>query len=129
VTPTEEKIAEIMTHHGGRLPLVEIRAETAMAQDALIEGLDVDDFVRDLAQEFGDFVREFPWARFSDQRASFRGCIQIASVPIWLLVRLVHRRPGEPVIPVVDSSGLPRLTLGHIAKVIDEGCWSEPPAS
>jgi hypothetical protein len=116
VTPTERKVAAIMTCHGGRLPLLEIGPDTAMAQDAMIEGLDVDDFVRDLAEEFGEFVWTFPWGRFSDQRASFRGCLEIAWFPLWLLIRLVHRPSGEAVLPVVDSGDLPRLTLRHIAQ-------------
>ena len=126
MTPTEQKVAAIMALHGERLPLNEIGPDTAMAQDAMIEGLDIDDFVRALAEEFGEFVWGIPWGRFSDQRASFRGCLEIAAFPLWLLVRLVHRPSGESVLPVVDSSDLPRLTLRHIARVIDEKAWSEP---
>jgi hypothetical protein len=100
---------------------------SAVCQDACIFGLHVDDYVSDLETEFGDIVWYIPWGRFTDQTSSFRGtgCLLI---PIWMIKRLwrvvAH---GEAFLPKPDPRNFPhRLTLGHIAAVIEKGEWFEP---
>ena len=124
LTETERSVAEAMSSCGKRLDLSEIGATTAMSQDAGIDGIDVDEFVCALWRQYGEIVNEIPWQRFSDQRASFRGCGCLL-FPGWLLWRLVVRKPGERVIPP-PNGGDERITVRHIARVIDQGFWSEP---
>ena len=102
-------------------------AETAVCQDAYISGIDVDDFVGELETHFGKVVWDVPWGRYTDQAGSFRGCGVIV-FPFWLLWRLKSKLlGGDPVFFLrhpTDFSN--RLTLGHLAKVIDAGHWIEP---
>lgn len=102
-------------------------ADSTVCQDALIYGLDVDDYVARLEAEFGPVVLEIPWLRFTDQTASFRGygCLVF---PVWLVGRfLAWPFRGGHLIPVPDPRHFPhRLTLGHVAHVIDGGHWIEP---
>ncbi|MBM3928214.1 MAG: hypothetical protein FJ335_07135 [Sphingomonadales bacterium] len=125
MTPTEIRVAQIMSRHGSRLSLHEFSPDTAMAQDAIIDGIDVDDLVFDLEDEFGLVIREIPWLRFSDQRASFRGC-GIVLYPAWVVWRLFVRKSDEPIHILPDPQLFPRLTVSHIAGVIDRGEWFEP---
>ena len=122
---TMRGVAEVMSSHGARLGLSEITQDTAMSQDARIDGIEVDDFVFTLEKRFGAVVWSIPWGRFSDQRASFRGCIGCLVFPAWLAWRVFARIRGEPLIPP-PNGGEERITVGHIARVIDQGFWSEP---
>lgn len=124
LTETERGVAEVMSRHGMQLDLSEIGPTTAMSQDARIDGIDVDEFVWALEERYGEIVKWIPWGRFSDQRASFRGCACLL-VPGWLLWRLVVRKRGEAVVPP-PNGGDERITVQHIARVIDQGFWSEP---
>lgn len=85
MTPTEKRVAAIMSRNGYQLAVAEITPETAMAQDARIDGIDVDDFVTELHEEFGPIIGDVPWLIFSDQRNSARGCIAVMGVPFWLV--------------------------------------------
>jgi hypothetical protein len=102
-------------------------AQSAVCQDAYIFGVDVDDYVAELENEFGQVVWIIPWLRFTDQTSSFRGWRCLA-FPFWFLFRLLRLpfRTG-PVIPKSDPRNFgPRLELDHIAKIIEQGEWVEP---
>ena len=108
-------------------PDFELSAESAVSQDAQISGIDVDDYVEDLAAEFGPIVYQIPWLRFTDQEGSFRGCGCLL-VPFWLLKRIaISFYRGERVFlpPKADNFG-PRLEFRHIAAVIEKGQWFDP---
>jgi len=124
VTPTEEEVARVMSSPERALAFDEITPATIMATDARIDGIDVDDFVADLEAEFGPIVREIPWLRFSDQRASFRGCACVIA-PFWLLWRAMLYPINREWVPLPNGAVEP-LTVGHIARVIDAGYWIEP---
>jgi hypothetical protein len=124
LTETEARVAAIMTSPERALSFDEIKPDTSMSHDARIDGIDIDDFAHDMHQEFGAIVYEIPWLRFSDQRASFRGC-GCLMLPFWLVWRLIVRASGEPMLPP-PNGGDERLTVRHIARVIDQGFWSEP---
>jgi hypothetical protein len=104
-----------------------VTADSAVCQDLLIFGIDVDDYVGLLEEEFGKVVYSIPWGRFTDQTASFRGCGCI-QFPFWLLWRLVRAAATrQPVIPRAKPRDHPeRLTIAHIAAVIERGQWFEP---
>lgn len=112
---------------GGQASGFELDADSAVCQDALIFGIDVDDYVHALEAEFGPVVREIPWLTYTDQTSSFRGCGVLAA-PFWLLWRLpASLLKGEPLIPRADPRRFPeRLTLAHMAAVIDARHWIEP---
>lgn len=102
-------------------------AHTAISQDALIFGIDVEDYASVLGEEFGEIVWEIPWLRYTDQTSSFRG-FGCAFVPFWFVWRFLRwplaggnliERPHPRTHPL-------RLELGHIAKVIEQGHWSAP---
>lgn len=102
-------------------------AHSALCQDAYIFGVDVDDYVYELKQSFGDVVYEIPWLHFTDQTASFRGWACLI-VPFWMIWRLM-RWPvmGGTVFPRPQPRTFPlRLELRHIAYVIQQGEWIEP---
>ena len=102
-------------------------ATTAICQDAMIFGVDVEDYVWRLEEEFGSVVWKIPWLPYTDQTFSFRGCgcLAIPFVLVWRLV--VWPVTREKIIPRADPANFPhRLTLGHIAAVIDKGEWFDP---
>ena len=102
-------------------------AKTAVTQDALIYCLDVDDYVSGLEETFGPIVREIPWLLYTDQTSTHRGCLPAIPFLLVALARLPLLLIGKPVIPGPDPRNFgPRLTLGHIAYVIDQGYWTEP---
>jgi hypothetical protein len=124
MTSTEQAVADAMSRHGRQLPVEEITADWAMSQDAGIDGIDVDDFVMDLEARFGSIVSDIPWGRFSDQRASFRGCA-VWFAPLWLVWRL-FRWPFDGYWVPPPNGGEERLTVKHLATVLDAGEWIEP---
>lgn len=102
-------------------------SETAVCQDAMIWGIDVDDYVDQLEAEFGNVVRKIPWLHYTDQSFSFRN-FEVLFIPFAIVWRLI-RWPflNEPLVRVADPENHPnRLTLSHIASVIDKGEWFEP---
>ncbi len=120
----EELVAQAMANKCRRIDLASIGRDTAMSQDAGIDGIDVWDFIVTLGDEHRDICKEVPWQRFSDQRASFDGWA-VLIVPFWLLFRIltwpVHR---EAVIPPLRCAE-DRLTVGHLAAVLERGAWFE----
>ena len=106
------------------LPLT---AKSAITQDAYIFGIDAYDYFGELEAEFGPVVREIPWLKWTDQSDSYYGR-GVGCFPFILLCRLlawpITRRP---LLNSPDPRRFERrLELGHIAKVIDQGYWSEP---
>lgn len=122
LTDTEKLVAGVMARHGLQLPIEEITADTSMAKDAHIDGIDVYEFVQDLQSCFGDPIRTIPWEDFSDQRASFYGC-QVLSFPFWVLWRLVTKPSDERIIPRLGTLDHPQITVRQIAEAIDAGGW------
>ncbi len=125
LSPTEALVAQAMAAGGKRVDLATITRDTAMSQDAGIDGIDVWEFVAALGEEHRHIWYRVPWQRFSDQRASFYGW-SIIMFPFWLLWRLVtwplHREWPIPPLRQADE----RLTVGHLAAVLDRGDWFEP---
>lgn len=111
----------------GRAVNEPLNGGSSISQDAYIFGVDVEDYVDILRSKSGPIVYEIPWLRFTDQTSSFRGCAVILVVP-WLLWRcLLWPISGGKLIPKSDPRHFPhRLTLSHIAAVIDRGEWFEP---
>ena len=124
LSPTQTLVAQAMAKNGKRLDIAEIRRDTAMSQDAGIDGIDVRDFVHDLGEDHRDIWGMAPWGRFSDQRASFYGC-NVLLIPVWLLARIatwpVHRDWLIPPPRPVEE----RLTVAHLAAVLERGEWFE----
>lgn len=129
LSPTQALVAQAMAKNGKRLDIAEIGRDTAMSQNAGIDGVDVWDFVHDLAKAHPDIWEKVPWERFSDQRASFYGCGALVFFPLWLMLRLltwpVHRQPPIPPLRPAEE----RLTVAHLAAVIGHGAWFEPPGT
>lgn len=96
-----------------------------MSQEGGIDGIDVYEFITSFPEQYKDVLNQVPWSRFSDQSASFYGC-EVALVPFWLLHRLVtwpaHR---GPLIPK-PNGGSERLTVEHLANVLERGERFEP---
>ena len=113
-----------VSRNGARLPYDQIDEDIAIARDAHIDGIGVDDFVYDLQDTFGPGVWLLPWGRFSDQRASFRGlgCLLLPFSLMWWLATWPVR--GE-FIPL-PNGGKEQLTVGHLTDVLYEGNWFEP---
>lgn len=124
LSPTEALVAQAMAASGKRVDLATIKRDTAMSQDAGIDGTDVWDFVVALGKEHEHIWYKVPWDRFSDQRASFYGC-NIIVFPFWLLWRLLtwplHWDWPIPPLRPADE----RLTVGHLAAELDRGEWFE----
>lgn len=124
LSPKETLVAQAMAKNGKRLDIAEISRNTAMSQDAGIDGIDVWEFVHDLGDEHREVWQQVPWHRFSDQRASFYGCAVLV-FPIWLLFRIatwpIHREAPIPAPRPAEE----RLTVGHLAAVLELGAWFE----
>jgi hypothetical protein len=92
--------------------------ESAVVQDMGIAGGDVEDFADALANEFGAQIWEWPWQRFAVLDEGL-GCFFLPGL-FWQLFTWPFRGSfGYP-------DALERLTLGHIASVIEKGEWFEP---
>ena len=100
---------------------------SSISQDAYIFGIDAYDYFGELETEFGPIIREIPWIEWTDQTESYYGCAA-GCFPIVFLGRLVAWPiTRRPLLKHPDPKNFsPRLELGHIAKVIDQGHWSEP---
>ena len=90
--------------------------DAAIHQDLGINGDAGDEFVDALCKEFGDWVSEWPWARFVD----FNEPTAWLGPKIWKLLRLPNPEVAFP--GYVEE----RLELGHIAAVIEKGQWFDP---
>lgn len=91
----------------------------ALDQDLGIIGDDSDDFVIEIAANYGAWVREWPWKRF----LCFDEGVPITApfAAIWEFLRLPWRDTAWPTKPVLE-----RLTLAHIAFVLERGEWVDP---
>lgn len=102
-------------------------AKTAVCQDAMIFGIDVDEYVDRLEAELGDVARKIPWLHSTDQTNSFRdsAVLLIPFAIVWRLIRWPFLK--EPLVRRADPENHPyRLTLRHIALVIEKGEWFDP---
>lgn len=93
-------------------------SDSAIDQDIGMAGGDVEDLVEALEAEFGEDVWQWPWQRFAILNEGL-GCFFLPAL-VWQLLSWPFR--GSFSYP--DS--LERLTLGHIAAVIEKGEWFEP---
>ncbi|MEM8572848.1 MAG: hypothetical protein AAGG56_18410 [Pseudomonadota bacterium] len=97
----------------------EATLHSALDQDLKIIGDDSDEFVLQIVDRYGDWVRYWPWDRF----LCFDEAVPILALfaALWDLLRLPW---GETAVP--RKPALERLELGHIAKVFEHGEWIEP---
>lgn len=111
---TVNRIIKMAEHMSGCKGLA---ATSAVDQDMRISGGDVAEFASNLAQEFGEYVWQWPWHRFADLDEP-----SLLTFPyfVWRLITCPIR--GR----LFDPSPYERLELGHIAAVIDRGEWFEP---
>ena len=93
--------------------------ESALDQDLGIIGDDVDDFAHEIAKRYGEWVYTWPWERFVCLDEGVPLTAPFAA--IWEFLRLPWRDSALPRKPTLN-----RLQLGHIAKVLEDGEWSDP---
>ncbi|KLI63665.1 hypothetical protein [Aurantiacibacter marinus] len=91
---------------------------SAVMQDLGIGGEDVDDFALRLAERYGDQVADWPWQRFADLNEGLS--LLFPFMLVWQLASWPFR--GRFSYP----SNKQRLTLGHIAFVLERGEWVDP---
>lgn len=103
----------------------QIDLDDSVCQDLYILGLDADDYVEELDREFGDVVWTIPWAHFTDQSGSYRGCSACIVAPFmipWLVLKNIL--VGDRSLSGPDPKDFPhRLTLREVAAAIDAGGW------
>ncbi|WP_247271349.1 hypothetical protein [Qipengyuania sp. S6317L1] len=93
--------------------------DSALDQDLKIIGDDVDDFAEVLAERYGEWVADWPWERFV---CLDEGVLILAPMAaIWDFLRLPW---GDTAIP--RKPELERLTLAHVANVLERGEWIDP---
>ncbi|WP_390587117.1 hypothetical protein [Erythrobacter sp. MTPC3] len=92
---------------------------SALDQDLKIIGDDVDDFAELLANRYGEWVCEWPWDRFVCLNEGVSILAPFAA--LWDLLRLPWRETAFPRKPQLE-----RLTLAHVANVLERGEWIEP---
>lgn len=116
MTAVFERVREIVSRMSG-VPLDRLHIHSAIYQDLRILGDDIDELAEALANEFGDQVWQWPWQRFAElsEPHLFTG--------FWFMWRLVTWPLRGRLF---DPSPFDRLELGHIAKVIEQGHWSDP---
>ncbi|WP_337660956.1 hypothetical protein [Erythrobacter sp. Alg231-14] len=97
----------------------ETTLDSALDQDLKIIGDDVDDFAEALASRYGEWVFDWPWEEFVclDEGVPILAPFAL----IWDFLRLPWRETAFPRKPHLE-----RLTLAHIAKVLEAGEWSDP---
>ncbi|MGE3691625.1 MAG: hypothetical protein AB7F98_09610 [Novosphingobium sp.] len=112
-----QRVMEIVSEHSG-VPANRLSSKSAIDQDVKIVGDDVTDLAELLAEEFGDFVWNWPWKRFAmlDEGVSPLAPFSL----IWQLLSWPWRGAFEYPSP------FERLELGHIAAVIEKGEWFDP---
>ncbi len=117
MSATLDRVIEIVAAQSG-VRQDRLCASSAIDQDIVISGGDIEDLVEALANEFGDQVWQWPWQRFAllDEGLSLLFPFQF----VWQLITWPIR--GSFSYP----SPYERLELGHIAKVIEAGHWLEP---
>ncbi|HEX6218463.1 MAG TPA: hypothetical protein VFZ35_04235 [Sphingomicrobium sp.] len=128
LTNTLARLIELTEKHAeGRPSNFPLGPNSAISQDAYIFGIDLDDYVQKLHEEFGPIILEIPWLNYTDQSDSYRGCA-VAMFPFILLGRLVAQPiTRRPLLRRPNPKAFPdRLELAHVAKVIDQGYWEEP---
>ena len=101
--------------------------ESAISQDVDLYGLDVDDYVSELEEEFGSVVRTIPWLHYTDQTGSVRGCKACVVAPVWIpWILLKVAFLGKASLKLPEPENYPRrLTLAQIAQAIDDGGWPQ----
>ena len=104
-----------------------IGLDAAVCQDLLIFGVDVEEYVWALEEEFGKVVWTIPWRHYTDQTSSFRGCGGCLLFWPWLVLQFIRKiLRGGPVIPRPHPREHPfRLTLREISEAIEAGGWSK----
>lgn len=94
------------------------RPELALGQDLHIVGDDAGDFICKLEERFGEWVWQWPWQRFVDLNEGLG--LAFPFLLIWQLATWPLR--GSFHYP----ENRQRLTLAHIAEVLERGEWFEP---
>ena len=114
---TLERIFEIVAQQSG-VSVRKLSAQLAISQDIRMFGDDVEDFAEALANEFGDYVWQWPWHRYAELSEG----LGVGFLPalLWQLATWPFRGSFE------YPSQFERLELGHIAAVIEKGQWFEP---
>jgi len=126
-TSTEKRLLaatwRFMEGRGGWVGSIEL--DDAVCQDLFILGIDTDDFIGELEKEFGAVVWTIPWAHFTDQTGSYRGCAACIVMPFlipWMLIKKLILGGGSLSRP--NPTDFPhRLTLREVAAAIDAGGW------
>jgi hypothetical protein len=116
MTVVLEQVVALVAKQTG-LPPEKLGARSALYQDIGLCGDDVDIFVAALAGLYGDNVRTWPWARFTNLREPnlWTALSALVKVPY----RMLRKRRDQ-------ASRYERLELGHIAAVIETGHWRDP---
>jgi hypothetical protein len=114
--PVLDRIIGIVSHQSG-VPIGRLSENSAIDQDVRVSGDDVTELAEALAQEFGEYVWQWPWQRFAELS---KPSILVGPYLIWRLLTWPIR--GR----LLDPSPFERLELGHIAAVIEKGQWFDP---
>ena len=126
---TEERVLEATRRYLERRgdTSEDVQLDDSVCQDLMIFGVDVEDYVDELESDFGKVVWTIPWAYYTDQRGSYRGCMACIVAPVlipWALLKRVF--PGFPGLNPPDAREHPhRLTLREIAAAIEAGGWPQ----
>lgn len=112
-----DRVLQIASETSGIAP-GNLTDQMAVDQDLGMSGDDVADFVTELAKEFGNEVWQWPWRRFA--------CLDEGVSPLFPLILLWQLFSWPFRGAFSYPSPYERLRLGHIAKVIEQGHWSEP---
>ena len=112
-----DRVRRVVSEQTG-VRLEKLSAGSAIDQDVRISGGDVTEVAEALAEEFGEFVRQWPWARFANLHEGLSPFFPFMLA--WQLVSWPFR--GSFSYP----SSFEGLELGHIAAVLDRGEWFEP---
>ena len=116
MSAVQDRVCAIAAEVSG-VRLDRISASSAVWQDIRMYGEDVDDYAEALAKEFGNYVWDWPWHRFTNLNES--GALFVPAL-IWQLITWPFRGSFSYPDPYE------RLELGHIAAVIERGSWFEP---